>query len=262
MRSEILLPNILRSVCVFDQYIMAVEEAEEREQVQETRLKYLGVFQIAVLRATVCLSSLYEYAKENAGPLKPGVDTVEQTVKTVVGPVYHKFDGKPLELLHFLDRKVEDTIGKVDEYVPPTVKQRTCEVCDMAKQAPDVARYVISEVQRSGIIEIASETARSLYTTYEPTAKDLYAKYEPVAQEWALFAYYKLLQLPLLPQIVHILIPTAAYWTDKYNHTVVYIADRHYHLANFLPLVPVEKIKKALERGLEETKKAEIHTPS
>ena len=61
----------------------------------------------AVLRSTVCLSSLlYEYAKENAGPLKPGVDTVEQTVEAVVGPVYFKFDGKPLELLHFLDRKV------------------------------------------------------------------------------------------------------------------------------------------------------------
>jgi len=242
---------------------MAVEEAEvETEQVQEPSLKYLGVFQVVLLRATVCLSSFYEYAKENSGHLKSGVDTVEQTVKTVVGPVYHKFDGKPFELLHFLDRKVDTTIGKVDEYVPPTVKQKTCEVCDMAKQAPDVARSVISEVQRSGITAIASETARSLYSKYEPTAKDLYTKYEPVAQECALFVYYKLLQLPLLPQLVHILIPTATYWTDKYNHTIVYLADRHYRLADFLPLVPVERIKKVLESGLEETKKTEIHTPS
>lgn len=52
------------------------------------------------------------------------------------------------------------------------------------KQAPDDARSIISEVQRSDIIEIASETIKSLYTTYEPTAKDLYAKYELVAQEW------------------------------------------------------------------------------
>lgn len=233
---------------------MAMEEAEvETKQVQEeASFKYLGVFQLAALRATVFLSSLYEYAKENAGPLKPGVDTVEQTVKTVVGPVYLKFDGKPLELLHFLDRKVDDTICKVDEYVPPTVKQRTCDVYDIAKQAPDVARSVI----RSGIIETASETTRSLYTKYEPTAKDLYTKYEPVAQRWALFAYHKLLQLPLLPQLVHILIPTATYWTDKYNHTVIYLADRHYRFADFLPSIPVERIREALERGLEETKKA------
>lgn len=243
---------------------MAVEDTEvETKQVQEeARLKYLGIFQIAVLRATVFLSNLYDYAKENAGPLKPGVDTVEQTVKTVVGPVYVKFDGKPLQLLHFLDRKVDDTIGKVDEFVPPTVKHRTCEVYDMAKQAPHIARSVISEIQRSGIIETANETARSLYTKYEPTAKDLYAKHEPAAQKWALFAYHKLLQLPLFPQLVHILIPTATYCTDKYNHTVVYLAERHYRLADFLPLVPVEKIRKALERGLEETKQAEIHTAS
>lgn len=83
-----------------------------------------------------CLSSLYKYAKENSGPLKPGIDTMDQTVKTVVGLVHHKFDGKPLELLHFLDRKVDDMIGKVDEYVPPTVKQRTWEVCDMANKLP------------------------------------------------------------------------------------------------------------------------------
>lgn len=243
---------------------MAVEDAEvETKQVQdETRLKYLGVFQSALLRTTVLLSNLYIYAKENAGPLKPGVDTVEQTVKTVVGPVYLKFEGKPLEILHFLDRKVDDTIDKVDEYVPPTVKQRTCEVYDMAKQAPDVARSAISEIQRSGIIETATETARSLYTKYEPTAKDLYAKHEPAAQKWALFAYHKLLQLPLFPQLVHILIPTATYWTDKYNHTVVYLAERHYRLTDFLPLVPVERIRKALERGLEETKQAETHTAS
>lgn len=239
---------------------MAVEEAEveaevETKQVQEeARLKYLGLLQLAVLRATVCLSSLYEYAKENAGPLKPGVDTVEQTVKAVVGPVYFKFDGKPLELLHFLDRKVDDTIGKVDEYVPPTVKQRTCDVYDIAKQAPSVARSVISEVQKSGIFESASETTRSLYSKYEPTTKDLYTKYESVAQKWALFAYHKLLQLPLLPQLVYILIPTATYWTDKYNHAVIYLANRHYRFADFLPLIPVERIRKALERGLEESK--------
>ena len=60
---------------------MAVEETEaevETKQVQEeAKLKYLGIFQIAMLRAMIRLSSLYKYAKENAGPLKPNVDTLE-----------------------------------------------------------------------------------------------------------------------------------------------------------------------------------------
>lgn len=55
---------------------------------------------VKTLRARVFLSNLYDYVKENAGPVKPGVDTVDQTV---VGCVYLKFDGKLLEILHFLD---------------------------------------------------------------------------------------------------------------------------------------------------------------
>ena len=55
----------------------------------------------AVLRSTVCLSSLlYEYAKENAGPLKPGVDTVEQTVKAVVGPVSRRLQRDRVDTAH------------------------------------------------------------------------------------------------------------------------------------------------------------------
>lgn len=38
--------------------------------------------------------------------MKPGVETVEGTVKSVVGPVYDKFHDVPIELLKFVDRKV------------------------------------------------------------------------------------------------------------------------------------------------------------
>lgn len=224
----------------------------ETEQVeQERRLKYLGFFQVAVLKATACLSSLYDYAKENSGPLKAGVETVEQTVKTVVGPVYCKIQGMPSELLYFVDNKVDDTICKVDEHLPPTVKHITYQVYDIAKQVPTIGRSVVSEVQSNGIIGTASQKAKVLYSRYEPSAKYLYAKYEPVAEEWTLFVWDKLLKLPLFPQLVHIFIPTATYCTDKYNHIVLCLADKHYQIATFLPLVPVEKIKKAVERSLE-----------
>lgn len=69
-------------------------------------LKYLDFVQVAAIYIVVCFSSLYEYAKENAGPLKPGVQTVEGTVRTVIGPVYEKFHDVPFELLKFVDRKV------------------------------------------------------------------------------------------------------------------------------------------------------------
>lgn len=69
-------------------------------------MKYLGLVHALVLQATAYLAQLYAYAKESSGPLKPGVDNVEGTVKTVVGPVYQKIEGKPLEILQYVDSKV------------------------------------------------------------------------------------------------------------------------------------------------------------
>jgi hypothetical protein len=73
---------------------------------QEPNLKYLSSVHVLALEALGCLGALYSLAKNSSGPLKPSVDNVEGTVKTVVGPVYQKIEGKPLELLQFLDSKV------------------------------------------------------------------------------------------------------------------------------------------------------------
>lgn len=69
-------------------------------------MKYLEFVQVAAVNAVLCFTNLYVYAKERTGPLKPGVETVEGTVKSVVGPVYEKYHDVPVELLKFVDRKV------------------------------------------------------------------------------------------------------------------------------------------------------------
>lgn len=81
---------------------MSFFKATEEEQ----RLKYLEFVQVATIHAVMCLTGLYGYAKDKSGPLKPGVETVEGTVKSVVGPVYDKYHGIPIELLNYVDRKV------------------------------------------------------------------------------------------------------------------------------------------------------------
>ncbi|ONK61594.1 uncharacterized protein A4U43_C08F31590 [Asparagus officinalis] len=73
---------------------------------KQAKLKYLDFVHVAAIQALVCVSRLYDWAKENSGPLKPGVQTVEGTVKTVVGPVYEKFRDLPFEILKFVDTKV------------------------------------------------------------------------------------------------------------------------------------------------------------
>lgn len=71
-------------------------------------MKHLEFFHLAAIQAVVCLSRLYGFAKENSGPLKPGVQAVEGTVMAVVGPVYDRFHDVPYEILRFVDRKVSE----------------------------------------------------------------------------------------------------------------------------------------------------------
>jgi len=211
---------------------------------EEQRLKYLEFVQVATLHALMCFSNLYGYAKDKSGPLKPGVETVEGTVKSVVGPVYDKFHDVPIEVLKFVDRKMDESVNHLDRRVPPSIKQVSSQAITAAQKAPVVARAVATEVQRAGVKDTASGFAKSVYTKYEPTAKEIYSKYEPKAEQCAVSAWRKLNQLPLFPHVAQVVVPTAAYCTEKYNQTVLSTAEKGFKVSSYLPLVPTERIAK------------------
>nr|BBE38099.1 Rubber elongation factor protein [Ficus carica] len=217
---------------------------QQLDKEEEQRLKYLEFVQVAAVHTLVYLSNLYGLAKEKSGPLKPGVETVEGTVKSVVGPVYEKIHVIPNELLKYVDRKVDASVTELDRHVPMTIKKVSSQAFSAAQKAPEVARSVASEVQRAGVKDTASGIAKTVYTKYEPAAKELYAKYEPKAEKCAVTAWRKLNQLPLFPKVADVVVPTAAYCTEKYNQTVLSTAEKGYKVSAFLPLVPVEKIAK------------------
>ncbi|PWA64396.1 Rubber elongation factor [Artemisia annua] len=196
---------------------------------EQERLKYLEFVQVAVLHALLYASKVYCYAKENSGPLKPGVETIEGTLKTVVGPAYDKFHDVPVEVLKFVDRKVDESVTKFDSRVPPFVKQVSTKA---------------SEVKNAGVKETASGLAKTAYTKLEPTAKGLYTKYEPVAEQYAVSAWHSLNQLPYFPQVANVVVPKAAYFSEKYNQTVQETAEKGYKVSSYLPLVPTERIAK------------------
>jgi hypothetical protein len=218
--------------------------SSEKLMGEEERLRYLEFVHAAAAHMLVCAATLYAYAKESAGPLKSGVETVEGTVKTVVGPVYDRFHYVPLHLLKFLDRKVGESVQEIEKHVPSVVKE-----------APNMARSVAEEVHRAGVVGTATGLARNavsrvepvakdLYSKYEPVAKDLYTKYEPEAEKHAVAAWRALNRLPLVPQVAHVVVPTAANLSHRYNSVVCTGAERGYKVAAFLPLVPTEKIAK------------------
>ncbi|KAK6915611.1 Rubber elongation factor [Dillenia turbinata] len=84
-----------------------------------------------------------------------------------------------------------------------------------------------------------------MYTKYEPAAKELYSKYEPVAEQYAVSAWRSLNRLPLFPQVAQVVLPKAAYCSEKYNETVKYAAEKGYTIPSYLPLVPTQKIAKS-----------------
>jgi iron uptake system EfeUOB component EfeO/EfeM len=197
---------------------------------QEPNLKYLGLVHALVLQATAYLAQLYAYAKESSGPLKPGVDNVEGTVKTVVGPVYQKIEGKPLEILQYVDSKVDETLAYVDGVMPQYVKETSYKALDVAKQAPDAARAVVADVQSQGLYE---------------TASSYYERYEPVAEQFTYAAWQKILTVPYMPQVVHTAAPAAKFGAQQYNNIASVLKGRNVPLSAYIPLVPIERIEEA-----------------
>ncbi|KAF8038707.1 hypothetical protein BT93_B1297 [Corymbia citriodora subsp. variegata] len=108
------------------------------------------------------------------------------------------------------------------------------------------------EVKRAGVVDTASGIAKSVYTKYEPTAKELYSKYEPKVEKCAVSAWRKLNQLPLIPHVTQVVMPTAAYCTEKYNETVRNTAEKGYKVSGYLPIVPTERIAKVFMAGTPE----------
>ncbi|KAL5202060.1 hypothetical protein ABZP36_013012 [Zizania latifolia] len=200
---------------------------------EEERLRYLEFVQLAAAQVLVLAAAAYAYAKQGAGPLRPGVDHVEGSVKAVVGPVYDRFHGVPLDLLKFLDRKVGESVQELDRRVPPVVKE-----------VPSLARSAAAEVRQAGIVGTAAGLAKSAIARAEPKARDLYTRYEPVAERKATEAWAALNRLPLVPAVTRAVLPTAAQLSARYNSAVRDGAKRGNSVATYLPLVPTERLSR------------------
>ncbi|XP_022769811.1 stress-related protein-like [Durio zibethinus] len=214
------------------------KQSTETIEENKKQLKYLDFVLLAMVYVVVFLSSIYKYAKENSGPLKPVVQAIGGTAKTVIGPIYDKFHDVPFELLKFVDRKVDESLSELDRHMPSLVKQASSQVRAMAY-----------EIQRAGVFDTAKTITRTVFTNYEPTAKELYCKNEPVAGQYAVSAWHSLNRLPLFPHVAQIVVSTAAYWSEKYNQAVIYSREKGYAVTSNIPLIPIDRIAKVFEES-------------
>ncbi|KAG2647461.1 stress-related protein-like isoform X2 [Panicum virgatum] len=237
-----------------------VVEQQQEEPKRAPKLRYLDFVHVAAAQAAVCLAGLYGLAKGHAGPLRPGVDAVESAVKGLVGPVYDRFHSVPLDVLAFVDRKVDDTVHGLDKHLPGALKAASAQAYAVARGIPEVARELAAEAQQSGVKSAAraalakvEPVAKDVYGRVEPVATDLYVRYEPAAEHLAVSTWRSLNGLPVFPQVAQIVVPTAVYWAEKYNKVIAAAANQGYTGAKYLPAIPTERIAKVFSSSTSES---------
>ena len=213
---------------------MATATIPNKKDYKNEELKHIGFVQIAAIQAFVCMSNLYDYAKQNSGPLRSAVGTVEATVTTVIGPVYHKFNPLPKHFLLFLDNKVDEATNKFNEKAPPFVKQVANQANDLIQEVTHKAEKVVSEAQSGGARAAANYVATESKQIVLTGSVKL----------WVGLNHY-----PPFHAVAEMAVPTATYWSEKYNNVVKNITGKGYAVSGYLPLIPIDEIAKAFKQG-------------
>lgn len=132
--------------------------------------------------------------------------------------------------------QIDKSVKQVQRRVPKALKCVSRRV--NAKKAPVAARSVMFDVKNTGMVETASELAKTVYT-----------KYEPVTEQYASSAWHFLNQYTLFRRAARNVGPIANHYSEMYNEKVQDAAEKGYKVASHLPLVPTEKIAKVLTDG-------------
>ncbi|KMT07466.1 hypothetical protein BVRB_6g150840 [Beta vulgaris subsp. vulgaris] len=182
----------------------------------------------------MCLSNLYDYAKQNSGPLRSAVGTVEGAVTTVVNPVFNKFKHVPDHMLVFLDQKVDVASAKFSEHAPPLAKQVVTQVHIVIDHTTQIAKEVVHQVQVGGPLAAAQYAANE--------TKELVLNQS--VKVWS-----KLDDFPVFHMVAEMTIPTATHWSEKYNNVITNIRGQGYTIFSYVPLVPIDEISTAFKQS-------------
>uniref|UniRef100_A0A1J3J1K5 REF/SRPP-like protein n=1 Tax=Noccaea caerulescens TaxID=107243 RepID=A0A1J3J1K5_NOCCA len=206
---------------------------ETEKNSKEVGLKHLGFVRIAAIHALVCVSSLYEYAKQNSGPLKPAVGKVEGAVTAVVTPVYNKLKDVPDTLLVFLDHKVGEVSYKFDKHAPPMAKKVVTQANVLIHKAAEKTQSFVKEARTGG-----------------PKAAFVYAasEYKYLVVISSVKVWAKLNQYKPIHAVGDKALPVVAHYSTLYNDLVTDMSQMGYPVVSYLPLVPVDDIVKAYEK--------------
>ncbi|KAJ8759044.1 hypothetical protein K2173_003282 [Erythroxylum novogranatense] len=201
---------------------------EKKEIEHENReLKHLGFVRSVAIHSLVFICNFYESAKQNLGPLRSTIGSIENAVSTLVGPFYEKFKDVPGNVLEFLDEKVDEAKDKFDKDAPSGVKQVVSHAETLIQKAAKKGQELIQEARSGGLpaaLHYAAEESKHLVL------------------DGSVKIWTKLNEYPILHSAAEIAVPTAAHWSEKYNHVLKYMTQKGYPVVGCLPLVPIDEI--------------------
>ncbi|KAH7297123.1 hypothetical protein KP509_26G054700 [Ceratopteris richardii] len=93
-----------------------------RQSAEKCKLKYLEFFPAAFASVRFYFSTIYNVAKDQAGPLKPGIEDIEEVLRDVLRPVLRAAEDYSRKLLKYIDNKVGEKLKVVDEHVTFFIK--------------------------------------------------------------------------------------------------------------------------------------------
>ncbi|KAG0479816.1 hypothetical protein HPP92_010674 [Vanilla planifolia] len=166
-------------------------------KVDEEKLQYLEIVHIAAIRAVLFVSSLYSYAKENAGPLRNGVESVEGTVKMSSARFISAIIRRPSSPSRPPSVRWESRSRSW------TARSGGCQGCTPKPRRPSVARSVAGEVQQAG----GQFCCWSREGCLPPCRAGL--------GRLAVSIWRSLDRLPVFPQVAHAVVPLPPTSSDR-----------------------------------------------
>lgn len=198
---------------------------------RDDELKHLQFVTVIALNALLCASNLYACAKRNSGSLKSSVNVVENTVISILRPVYEKFKGVPYGLLLTIDLKVDETAKRIEECFPRSAKQGLGKAQSLALKTSTEAKIVAKEIEAGGV-STAIQHAVNLYRQLIVII---------LVRSW-----YWTNKITWCHVIAQMILPCISQWTQAYNKTVDDLSSCYGFgfFFKYVPVVPVDEIVK------------------
>ena len=130
--------------------------------------------------------------------------------------------------------QVDEASHKFDEHAPSFAKHLADQAKGVIQKVTCEAGKVASEAQsggsRSAVHFVATESKHFVLINS--------------VKLWNGLTHY-----PPFHALAEIAVPTAAHWSEKYNHVIKAMTQKGYSFVGYLPLIPIEEIAKAFKQG-------------